>query len=170
MADTRVVGAAARKIGGGARPGAAPTPPPEPAPAPPRRSRSLLFILLGVLVAALGAAAVYFFLLQPSDSQAAPVEPEPEPGVTVAIEPLSINLAEGRYLRLGFAVQLVAEAGEINTAQAADIAIELFSGRAAREVNDAEQRAALKDELTSRLVEAYDGEVLAVYLTDYVTQ
>ena len=163
MSEKRVIGAP-RKIGGG-KAAVAPAPP-TPEPAPPTRGRGRLLVI--VLVVLLAAAAGAFYLLRPADTAAAPEDPVP--GMTVVVEPRNINLADGHYLRLGFAIELVAEAEEIPTAQATDIAIALFSGRTIEEVNDPEQRAGLKDELTGRLVEAYAGEVSTVYFTDFVTQ
>ncbi|WP_324650460.1 flagellar basal body-associated FliL family protein [Georgenia sp. H159] len=164
MSATRVIAPGGRKIGGGS---AAPPPPEPPAPPLRRRRRSVLLVLATVLVAA-AAVTGYLFLQGPAD-----VEPEPEapePGITVAVEPRNINLADGRYLRMGFAIQLAAEAEEIHTEPATDIAISLYSGLGVDEVNDPERRAELKAELTDRLVETYGEEVLAVYLTDFVTQ
>ncbi|WP_454085667.1 flagellar basal body-associated FliL family protein [Georgenia sp. Marseille-Q6866] len=162
MPEKRVIGAQSRKIGGGQAP-AAPAPP-EPE-AEPRRGRGRLLIVLAAVLAVVAAGA--FVFLRPSEP-AAPEEPEP--GATVTIEPRNINLADGHYLRLGFAIELVAEVEEIATAQATDIAIALFTGRTVTEVNDPEQREELKSALSERLVEAYEGEVLTVYFTDFVTQ
>lgn len=167
MSETRVVAPATRKIGGARKIGGnIPPPAPEPPTARPRRRRGLLLGLALLLAAALGAT-VYLLVLAPQDPGA---EPEPEPGITVAVEPRNINLADGHYLRLGFAVQLVAGADEIPVAPATDVAIALYSGRPVEEVTDPQRRAELQAELTQRLVEVYGEEVLAVYLTDYVTQ
>lgn len=162
MPEKRVIGAQSRKIGGGQ---AAPAPAaPEPE-AKPRRGRGRLLVVLAAVLAVVAAGA--FVLLRPS----APEAPaEPEPGATVTIEPRNINLADGHYLRLGFAIELVAEVEEVATAQATDIAIDLFTGRTVAEVNNPERREELKAQLSERLVEAYDGEVLTVYFTDFVTQ
>lgn len=123
---------------------------------------------MAAVLVALAAVAGFLFLRGPAEP--APEAAEPEPGVTVAVEPRNINLADGRYLRMGFAIQLAAEAEEVPTEPATDIAIALYSGRSIDEVNDPERRAELKDQLTDRLVEAYGEEVLTVYLTDFVTQ
>ncbi|PYG01062.1 flagellar FliL protein [Georgenia satyanarayanai] len=162
MAEKRVIGAQSRKIGGG-QAAAAPAPP-EPEAAP-RRGRGRLLIVLAAVLAVLAAGA--FVFLRPTEPA---VPAEPEVGDTVTIEPRNINLADGHYLRLGFAIELVAEVEEVATAHATDIAIALFTGRTIAEVNDPERREELKSELSERLVEAYDGEVLTVYFTDFVTQ
>ena len=166
MSETRVIGPTARKIGGG---NATPAPPaaPPPAPAPARRGRKLLVVAL-IVLSVIGGAAAAYILLGPDDSDAAPAPPEP--GLTVMVDARNVNLADGHYLRLGFAIELAADAEEIPTAQAIDIAIELYSGRSIDEINDPELREGLRIEFTDRLVEAYGQEVLAVYFTDFVTQ
>jgi len=90
----------------------------------------------------------------------------------VAVEPISLNLAEGHYLRLGFDLQLTADVGEEtpDTGKAVDAAIALFSGRSVSEVSDPATREQLKTELLQQVEELYEGEVMDLYLTNYVTQ
>lgn len=143
--------------------------PPEGGTAKAGKGRKKIVMILMVLVALGGAA---FFFLKPSgEAEAAAEPPPPEPGGVVEVEPLSMNLANGHYLRIGFTMQLTAEAGEeLQSAEALDLAIALFSGRAMEEVNDATHRAELKAEFLTQLQEAYEGEVMEVYFTDFVTQ
>jgi flagellar FliL protein len=154
------------KIGGGT---ASSTPPAAEAEAPPKKKRTLLLLVLAVLVLAAGAAA-YLLLGRGGGEPAA--EKAPEKGAVLTVDPVSLNLADGHYLRLGLALQLTAEAGTEtpDTARALDAAIALFSGRTVAEVSDPATRDALTAQLTDQLAEAYDGEVMDVYLTDYVTQ
>lgn len=165
-----VVATAKPKIG--ARPTPGPTPS-EAAKAPTEKKkkkkgkRLILILLVLVLV---GGGAGYWFLLKPSGEDVA-VEPTPEPGEVLVIEPITLNLADGHYLRLGLGLQLTtAVAEEPDTARALDQAVSLFSGRAVAEVASSEGREALRAELVTRLAEAYEGEVMDVYFTDYVTQ
>lgn len=134
--------------------------------------KKLVVVLLALLL--VGGGAGWWFLMGPgaaSGGEAVAEEPAPEPGEVVSVEAVSINLAGGHYLRLGIALQLTAEVhGEVSSAHALDLAIALFSGRTVEEVSSAEGRAALKEELRHQLAEAYHGEVMDVYLTDYVTQ
>lgn len=152
----------------------APASTPDPAeqvPAGAGRKRILILVLVVLVV--LGGGAGYWFVLGPgsASSAEAEVEPEPEPGKVQTVESFSLNLAGGRYLRLGLGLQLSAEVLEdIDTSKAVDRALTLFSGRPLEEVSSPEGRTALKDELTRLLKEAYHGEVIAVYFTDYVTQ
>ncbi|WP_129337487.1 flagellar basal body-associated FliL family protein [Cellulomonas endophytica] len=137
--------------------------------------RPLVLVLVAVLV--LGAGAAYWFVLGPGSSQTPAtqateqVEPEVELGIVQAVDPISINLADGHYLRLGLGLQLSAEVAEdLEPAKALDRAIGLFSMRSLAEAGSAEGREALKAELATQLKEAYEGEVVDVYFTTYVTQ
>ncbi len=132
-------------------------------------------LLIIALVVLLGGGAAYWFLLKPAppaEGAAAVVEePAPEPGAVVVVEPISLNLADGHYLRIGIGLQLTADvAEEPDTARALDLVVALFSQRPVAEVTTTEGRDALKAELLRQLEEAYEGEVMDVYFTDYVTQ
>lgn len=88
-----------------------------------------------------------------------------------AIDPISINLAGGRYLRLGLGLQLTAEVEEGgDTVKALDEVIALFSQRPLEEISTPEGREALKTELAARLAEVYEGEVVDVYFSNFVHQ
>lgn len=133
------------------------------------KSKRKLLVML-VVIAVVGGAA-YWFLLRPSGNAAAAEKPAPVPGAVLVVEPISLNLADGHYLRIGLGLQLtnaVAEAPD--AARALDLAVQLYSGRTVDEVISAEGREALRAELTKSLSEAYEGEVMGVYFTDYVTQ
>ncbi|GAA4628810.1 flagellar basal body-associated FliL family protein [Cellulomonas oligotrophica] len=163
------------KIGGG-KPGGsigARDKTPEPPPEPPKKSKKLLFIIIGVVVLVLGGAAA-FFLLGSGGGEPEP-EPTQEPGDILTIEPISLNLADGHYLRFGMSLQFAYSEGgydapEPDGSKAIDIAIALYSGRELAEVSSGEGREELKTELLQRIEEAYHGEVMDVYLTNYVTQ
>lgn len=135
-----------------------------------------LVVVIAAAVLLLGGGAAYWFLMGPgaaSGEAAEAAEPAPEPGEVLVVEPVSLNLAGGHYLRLGMGLQMTADAGahgEIDTARALDLAISLFSGRPVEEVSSPEGREALKVQLLEQLGEAYHGEVMDLYFTDYVTQ
>ncbi len=91
------------------------------------------------------------------------------------IDPVTVNLAGGGYLKVGVTLQLTEDAGETapDTARASDIIIDLFSQ--AQPTDVVGNRDALKAELTKRIEEAYNTEeagdvVMDVYYTQYVTQ
>lgn len=166
--EQRVMNAPSKPIG--ARQGGAPAAatPGADAEETPRKSKKKLIIIGAVAAAAIGAGA-YFFFLAPASTEAAE-EPAAVPGEVFTVDAMSINLAEGHYLRLGLGLQLTEEAHEIDSAKAKDAAIALFSGKTIAEVSDPVTRDQLKTELTHTLDELYEGEVMGVYLTDYVTQ
>lgn len=162
--------------------GARPTSPSAPldasaagADAKPKGRKKLLVIVAAAVLLA-GGGAGYWFLMGPGapavDAEVVPVEePAPVPGEVLTVPAISLNLAGGHYLRLGLGLQLVAEAEEApDPAVALNLAIDLFSGRTVEEVSTTDGREALRLELEHQVTEAYEGEVMAVYLTDYVTQ
>ena len=150
--------------------------PAEASEAPAKKGKKKLLLLIVGLVVVLAAGGAYWFLMGPGaaakdGAEVVVEETEPEKGAVMTIEAVSINLAGGHYLRLGLGLQLTAEIEEEpDTARALDLAIALYSGRTVEEVSGAEGREALKDELLIQLDEAYEGEVMDVYLMDYVTQ
>lgn len=153
----------AAQAGGGIKPKADAAAP----EAEPKKSKKKLFVVVGIVVVALAAAA-YYFLVMGKEGEAA--EPAPEPGEVFTVEAMSINLADGHYLRLGFGLQLTLEAHELDAAKARDAAIALYSGKSVAEITDPPTRDTLKTEFAEILEGLYEGEVMDVYLTDYVTQ
>lgn len=131
------------------------------APAPAKGGAKKLVIIL-VAVLALGGGGYWFMRPKPP----AP----PSPGEVVKLDPIQVNLAAGHYLRLGLALQLTSKAKEADGSKALDAAIGIFSGRPMAEVNDPAKRDGLKQELEKKLEHLYEGEVMGVYLTEFVTQ
>jgi flagellar FliL protein len=121
-------------------------------------------ILILVVLLALGAAA-YWFFLKPADAKEAP-----KPGEVVSLEPIQVNLAAGHYLKIGVALQLTVETTEVDGSKALDATIDLFSNRPMEQLTRSDVRAKLKKELVKELKDRYDGEVMGVYFTDFVTQ
>lgn len=170
--EQRVVSSSKRPVGGiregRGKPGAEEQPEEKKKSKLP--SKKVLIIAAAALVVVLGA--VYFFFLKPAGPSEPVAEPAPVPGAVLTVEAVSVNLVDGHYLRLGLGLQLTADVGEESPdpAKALDLAIALFSGHTVAEVTDPTTREALKVELAHQLSEAYEGEVMDVYLTDYVTQ
>lgn len=132
--------------------------------APPKGKKKLLMIVALVLVVGLAA---YWFVLKPKPAAA---KEKPEPGEVVALEPRQVNLAGGHYLKIGIALQLTAKAHEVDGSKALDATIELFSNLSMEELSKPHSREKLKHELEKELEHSYHGDVMAVYLTDFVTQ
>jgi flagellar FliL protein len=154
----------------GAQSGAAPAKPSDAEA--PRTRRSMKMVVILAVLALLGAAAGYWFLMGPgADAEEGVVQEAPEAGVVQELEPISLNLAGGRYLLIGLGLQLTAEVEEeVEPSIALDRTIALFSGRTIEEVSSADGRAALKAELAAVLAKDYHGEVMGVFITTFVTQ
>lgn len=126
----------------------------------------LLLVALVALVAAGGAA--WFFLFSGGTAEAE----APVPGEVLTLEPVAVNLAGGGYLKIGVALQFTedaaAEGEEPDGTKATDLIISQFSQ--AQPVDVAGAREALREALQQRIIEAYDGAVMGIYYTEYVTQ
>jgi len=104
-----------------------------------------------------------------------PAPPELPAGPVVQLDPLSLNLAGGRYLRVGVALQLaedvvLLEDEEYESAAAKDIIVATLSGRAMEELSSPEGRDAVKAELTEHIHGVYGEEVEGVYFSEFVMQ
>ena len=135
----------------------------EPGEKPSKGGKKKKIVLLLVLVLAIGGAA-YWFVLKPTPKV------EPKPGEVVRLEPIQVNLAGGHYLKIGIALQLTADAHEVDGSQALDATIETFRGLSMDQLTRSESRAKLKEHLDKELEHLYHGEVMDVYFTDFVTQ
>ena len=122
-------------------------------------------VLVVLLVLALVGAATWWFLRPASAEEA------PNPGAVVQLEAIQVNLADGHYLRIGIALQATDEVKEeLDGSKALDATIELFTGQSQEQLAHKPYRDGLKKKLEHRLEEAYEGEVMQVYFTDFVTQ
>jgi flagellar FliL protein len=140
----------------------------------PKKSRKLLMIIVLVVGLLGGGSGAWFFL---KGEAASAKKPEPVKGAVVAIDnPLTINLAEAHYLKLGFALQLTEEAGEepIDTSEALDLAIDQYTGMEISVLETEKGRDRAKNELLEKIEKAYNVDeehlVMGIYFTSFVTQ
>lgn len=133
------------------------------APEAEKKSRKKLLAVL-VLVLAVAAAA-WWFMIRPAGAHEAPT-----PGEVLQLEPIQVNLAGGHYLKIGIALQTVQGAENVEGSKALDATIDIFSGRSMAELADARSREHYKQKLRKELDDRYDGDVMGVYFTDFVTQ
>lgn len=139
----------------------------------PKKSKKMLMIIVIVLVALGGGGAGAFFLMSGDKAEAsAPVK-----GEVVALEdPLTINLADGHYLKVGFALQMTEEAAgaEIDPAEAIDLAIGQYTGMKIGELETAKGREQARAGLLEKIQQAYNVDekhlVMGIYFTQFVTQ
>jgi flagellar FliL protein len=76
-------------------------------------SKKKLLLIVGPLVVIGALAAVYFLFLR-GGSSADPHKVVHHPGAVVALDPITINLAGGHFLKLGLALQPEAGATELD--------------------------------------------------------
>lgn len=137
--------------------------PPAPDAEPATGGKKKKILILVALLLVLGGAA-YWFVLKPTP------ETGPKAGKVVALEPIQINLSGEHYLRIGVALQLTDTATEADGSKALDATIDEFSGRSMAEVTSPMKRRTLKKALEKELDHLYEGEVMGVYFTEFVTQ
>ena len=124
-------------------------------------------LILIVVVLLLAGGAGYWFFMKPASG----AEKAPEPGVVVKLDAIQINLADDHYLKVGIALQASKDAGEeLDGSKALDQTIALFSGQSMEDLARRSFRDKMKKNLEHRLDEAYEGEVIGVYFTDFVSQ
>jgi flagellar FliL protein len=140
----------------------------------PKKSKKMLLIIVIALVVLGGGGGGAFFMLKGDSAEAAA---EPVKGAVVTMDnALTINLAEGHYLKLGFALQATEEAGaeEIDMSEAIDLAIDQYTGMEIAELETTKGREAAKAELLEKVEKVYNVEdkhiIMDIYFTQFVTQ
>jgi flagellar FliL protein len=131
-----------------------------------KKSKKKLMIIAVVLLVVLAGAYLKF------GKKKSAVPPPPKPGEVVTIEPITVNLAGGHYLKLGLALQATATAKEPpDGSKALDLAIDEFSNKSVAELSANKARAKYKAELLEKVIEAYeDKSVMDLYFTEFVMQ
>jgi flagellar FliL protein len=148
------------------------TEPEQPAATGGRRKK--LLVAAGPLVLAL-VAAWYFVLGPGSVGTAAAEKPGAavEHGEVVPLEPITMNLADGRLLKVGLALQLPLEPAsehEVNGSVALDEAITFLGQHTYEQLAPPAARQKAKQQLSHRVAERYHHDVLEVYFTEFVMQ
>lgn len=97
-------------------------------------------------------------------------------GAIVKLDSVTLNLADGRFLKVGMALQLSKSAqadtfqAEGLSAKALDIAIKSLGRRTYSELQVPKTREEAKEQLSEAVARAYKDEVLDVYFTEFVMQ
>ena len=140
----------------------------ETAEAAPKKSKKKLLIIIIAAVLLIGGGVGGYLMLS---GGAAAEEAEPELGAVVTVEPITINLADGHYLKVGFALQATADAAhEPEPAIALDLAITQYTDMSMAELSSAKGRDGVKAELLEKIKKAYHEEVVDIYFTQFVIQ
>jgi flagellar FliL protein len=130
------------------------------------KSKKKLIIMIVLLLGVAGAA--YQFLLA-KPAKAGP----PTGGEIVQLDPETVNLNAGHYLKIAVAVQVVqgkSTAATFQGSQAEQLIIDEFSNRSVPSLSSNAMRKKLSTELEKKIKSAYDGSVFKIFLTQFVMQ
>jgi flagellar FliL protein len=140
----------------------------------PKKSKKMLIIIIAAVVLLGGGGGGAYFMLKPGKSTTKPVAVK---GIVTPLdEALTINLSDGHYLKLNFALQETADAGVevVDTSEAKNLAIDIYTGKAVAELSTEKGRKAAKEALLAAIVKAYTEDkvkkVMEIYFTSFVTQ
>jgi flagellar FliL protein len=135
------------------------------APAKKSKKKLIIIVLAAVVLLGGGVGGYFAFFSGPT------AKPAPKPGKVVAMDAITLNLADGHFLKLKIALQATTAVAEVpDGSKALDIAINEFSNRAVAELSSNEAREAAKKELCKKVEAAYEGEIMDVYFTEFVMQ
>jgi flagellar FliL protein len=140
---------------------------------PKKKSKKLLIIIIAAVVALGGGGFAGYMIFKPASGKAkATVTPKPSPGIVVVLDAITINLADGHYLKLKMSLQMTLDAGEetVDGSHALDLAINEYSNRPMAELFSNEERNKTKEELLEKVKEAYEKKVMDIYFTTFVIQ
>ena len=148
------------------------------APAPPPKKRSNLIPALVLAVGLLGAGFMVSSAVKGGGAtdDAAAAEEEVVPGEIVQLEPMTLNLTDGRYLRLGLAVELVEGVpGEEwiehgGSSRYMDLIIDRVGERSGEEIVAKGGRDELKELLRDGGAELFADEFSEIYVTEFIVQ
>ncbi len=137
--------------------------------AEPKKSKKKLLVIVLAAVVLLGGAGGYFLLGSGGGKPAA--KPKPKPGAVVPLDAITVNLADGHYLKIHLALQATADAGDkVDGSQALDLTVAQFSDRPMAELASADGRAKAKGELLKSVEKAYEAKVMDIYFIEFVMQ
>jgi len=123
-----------------------------------------LALLLVLLLA--GGAIAKFTVLAPSAKAATKV---PAKGPVVAMDEMTLNLADGHYLRLKVALQMVKGASEeLDTSEASQALIDTYSNQSVAQLTGDVARNRAKTTFLDKLNKIYPKKVLDAYYTEFV--
>ncbi len=129
-----------------------------------KKSKKKLIIIVLVLV-----IAVVGYMMLGKKKAKGPTAPQP--GIVVAMNETTLNLADGHFLKIKLALQAIKGApATLDVSQAMDLMISEFTGQSMSSLSTAGGRDKLKDDLLAKIEKAYPKEVMGLYFTEFVMQ
>jgi flagellar FliL protein len=98
---------------------------------------------------------------------------KPEPGEVLQLQPITMNLADGRLLKIGWLCSCRSRgrrARRVSGSVALDEAIAYLGEQTYDQLAAPGARQAAKKELSQRITKRYDKAVMEVYFTEFVMQ
>ena len=147
----------------------------------PGGNKKLIIILAAALAVVLIAGGVVVMTLLNGSKAAAEPDPATVAGAVYAMEdPMTLNLADGKFLKTGIALQM-SKAGDEELAAsghaegpdmsaARDATISILSKYKYDDLLKPEKRDEAQKALSAEVSERYHGGVLSVYFTEFVMQ
>ncbi|MDX6495873.1 MAG: flagellar protein FliL [Gaiellales bacterium] len=140
--------------------------------APPKKSKKMLFMIIGAVLMLGGGAGGGYFIFAPKGPP-----PPPVAGKVIPLDSITVNLANGHFLKIGLALQATADAAEApDGSKAKDLMIAQFSNKPVAELSSEKARDHQKEQLKDKIVKAYTDEaggtkmVMDIYFTEFVMQ
>jgi len=134
-----------------------------------RKGKSMKVKLAALLVLLLAGGAVAKFTVLASPAKPAGKAAAPAKGPVVPMEEMTLNLADGHYLRLKIALQTAkGTPEELDTSEAAQALIDTYSNQTVAALTGDAARAKAKERLLSKLEELYPKKILDAYYTEFV--
>jgi flagellar FliL protein len=150
--------------------------------AEPKKKGKLKLIIGAVVLLAVGGGAASVLMKPPKAKttlvagQTAPTTTTLPSGPLEKFDDITLNLADGHYLKIGLALQLTKKAKPDDyvtggaAAKAFDLTISTFGAKTYAQLAAPGGRDATKAVLQKAIIATYNGEVSAIYLTDFVMQ
>jgi flagellar FliL protein len=138
---------------------------------PKKGKKKKLLMIVAVALLVVAGAGGYLMFSGGKSTKTTATKPKPTPGAVLALDAVTMNLAEGHYLKVKMSLQLTAAAAkDTDGSKALDLAITEFTDRPIAELSSASGRAKIKAELLEKLAAAYEDEVIDIYFTQFVMQ
>jgi len=133
-----------------------------------RKGKSMKVKLAALLALLLvGGAIAKFTVLAPPAKPAGKVVAAKGP--VVPMEEMTLNLADGHYLRLKIALQTAkGTSEELDTSEAAQALIDTYSNQTVAQLTGDSARAAAKQKFLGKLSALYPKKILDAYYTEFV--
>jgi len=143
------------------------------------KKKLIIIIVAALAIVGVAVAVLMMTLLKPKEELAAEKE-SVKGGVVIPLkDDMTLNLADGKFLKLKLALQLSEEAekegGEeiaktFDGSMAQDAAVQVFSAYKYDQLLSPKGKEEARHKLTEEVKKRYDGDVVQVYFTQFVMQ